>query len=132
MEEPQWIEEESVLKIHNRQLHLHGGIEGIRDPGLLSSALNRPRNLWVYARESADMAALAAMYAAGIACNHPFLDGNKRTAAVACELFLDVNKFELLADDEAWYAAIIKLASGESDDSELAIWLRPHIARRGR
>jgi death on curing protein len=130
MDEPQWIEEPSVLEIHVIQLEQHGGMAGVRDAGLLSSALNRPRNLWAYARQSADVAALAAMYAAGIARNHPFLDGNKRAAAVVCELFLHLNGCELIADDDAWYEAMIGLASGSTDETQFASWLRDHVAPR--
>lgn len=130
MDEPQWIEEPSVLEIHTIQLEQHGGMSGVRDAGLLSSALNRPRNLWAYARQSADLAGIAAMYAAGIARNHPFLDGNKRTAAVVCELFLDVNGHELIADDDAWYQAMIGLASGVTDETQFASWLRGHVVAR--
>lgn len=127
MEEPQWIEEESVSEIHNRQLAAHGGMAGVRDAGLLSSALNRPRNLWAYARESADWAGLASKYAAGIACNHPFLDGNKRTAAVVCEAFLELNGYVLTANDDDWYDAMIQLASGTIDENAFAAWLRDRL-----
>lgn len=130
MDEPQWIEEQSTRIIHDRQLAKHGGMAGIRDAGLLSSALNRPRNLWAYARASADLAALAASYAAGIAQNHPFFDGNKRTAAVVCETFLDVNGIELTASDDQWYDAMIRVASGTWDDVQLAEWIRSHSAPR--
>lgn len=130
MDEPQWIEESSVLDIHAIQIEQHGGMPGVRDAGLLSSALNRPRNLWVYARHSSDLAAIAAMYAAGIARNHPFLDGNKRIAAVVCELFLDCNGHELTADDESWYDAMMKLASRSLAEEEFASWLRGHVAER--
>jgi death on curing protein len=130
MNEAQWIEENSVLDIHARQLEQHGGMAGVRDAGLLSSALNRPQNLWAYARQSADMASLAAMYAAGIAKNHPFLDGNKRTAAVVCELFLDRNGYELTADNDSWYEAMVGLASGVMDEAAFAIWLRNHVVPR--
>jgi death-on-curing protein len=130
MDEPQWIEERSVLDIHAIQLEQHGGMAGVRDAGLLSSALSRPRNLWAYARQSADLAALAAMYAAGIARNHPFLDGNKRTAAVVCELFLELNGCELNADDNSWYGTMMDLASGAIDETQLASWLRGRVAKR--
>jgi death-on-curing protein len=130
MSEPEWIEENSVLKIHALQLEQHGGMQGVRDAGLLSSALNRPRNLWAYARQSADTAALAAMYAVGIARNHPFLDGNKRTAAVVCELFLDRNGYDLTADNDSWYEAMIGLASGATEEEAFALWLRNHVAAR--
>ncbi|HYO24929.1 MAG TPA: type II toxin-antitoxin system death-on-curing family toxin [Lacipirellulaceae bacterium] len=131
MDEPQWIEEQAVLEIHAIQLEQHGGMTGIRDAGLLSSALNRPRNLWAYAGQSSDMAAIAAVYAAGIAKNHPFLDGNKRTAAVVCELFLDRNGYELIADNDSWYEAMMGLASGAIDEAAFQAWLRDHVVPLG-
>jgi death-on-curing protein len=127
MREPQWIEDQSVLEIHRLQLEVHGGMAGIRDPGMLSSALNRSRNLWAYARESADMAALAAAYAAGVSRNHPFIDGNKRTAAVVCETFLELNGFELTASDDEWYATMIDLAAGHLEEAALASWIRDRL-----
>ena len=127
MGEPRWIEDQSVLDIHRLQLEVHGGMAGVRDPGMLSSALHRPRNLWAYARESADLAALAAAYAAGISRNHPFLDGNKRTAAVVCETFLEVNGHELTATNDDWYGVMIALASGQLEEGDLAAWIRDRL-----
>jgi death-on-curing protein len=127
MAEPQWIAEASAIEIHHLQLEQHGGLAGIRDPSLLSSAIHRPLNQWHYARESADLAALAAAYAAGIARNHPFFDGNKRTAAVVCETFLELNGVLLDADDDAWYDAMIKLAAGEISEEELGQWIRGRL-----
>ena len=124
MREPQWLEDRSVLEIHRLQLEVHGGMAGVRDPGMLSSALHRPRNLWAYARSTADIPALAAAYAAGISRNHPFIDGNKRTAAVACETFLALNGFELTATDDQWYEAMINLASGQLEEEVLVEWIR--------
>ena len=129
MDEPQWVEEESVLKIHDLQLGQHGGMAGLRDAGMLSSALHRFRNLWGYLRDAADLAALAAAYASGIARNHPFIDGNKRTAAVVCETFLELNGVELAAGDDEWYDAMIRLASGTQSEQELAIWIRERLTK---
>jgi death-on-curing protein len=128
MDEPQWIEEKSVLDIHEKQLAIHGGMAGLRDPGMLSSALHRPRNLWAYARDSADLAALAAAYATGIARNHAFIDGNKRTAAVVCEIFLELNGASLAASDDQWYEAMIQTASGALPEQDLATWIRGKLA----
>ena len=92
-----WIEEAVVLAVHEEQLAEHGGAVGIRDLGLLQSALARPQHLVAYGKP--DVAALAAAYGYGIARNHPFMDGNKRTAFTVTELFLTLNGYELLADD---------------------------------
>jgi death on curing protein len=85
--EPEWIEEKIVRMFHQRHLAEHGGLNGIRDESLLLSALARPQQLWCYGNPPPDLCDLATAYAHGIAKNHPFLDGNKRTAAIACELF---------------------------------------------
>jgi death-on-curing protein len=130
MDEPQWIADRSVLDIHDEQLQRHGGLAGVRDAGLLESALHRPRNLWNYAREAADLSALAAAYASGIARNHPFIDGNKRTAAVVCEAFLELNGHVLNAGDDDWYQAMIGLASGELAEEQLAGWIRSVLTSR--
>lgn len=123
--EPQWIVEESALQIHELQLQLHGGLAGVRDAGLLSSALHRPKNL--YSGEASDLSALATSYAAGIARNHPFLDGNKRTAAVVCELFIRVNGATLTVNSDDWYVAMIALASSQWSEKQFAQWLREHM-----
>ena len=124
MDEPVWIKEAVVRAIHWRQLAEHGGIDGVRDDGLLSSALARPRQLLAYASPSVDLASLAAAYAFGIAKNHPFLDGNKRTAAVVCEMFIELNGHELTASDEQMYLAFTNLAAGKLSEEELADWIR--------
>jgi death-on-curing protein len=130
MIEPEWLADESVIAIHQLQLDAHGGMAGIRDEGMLSSALHRPLHLWNYARASADVAALAAAYASGISHNHPFLDGNKRTAAVACETFLELNGYELTASDDQWYETMIALASSSIDEATLAQWIRDRLQPR--
>jgi death on curing protein len=127
MDEPRWIEDQSVLDIHKLQLEVYGGMAGVRDPGMLSSALHRPRNLWAYARDTADLAALSAAYAAGISRNHPFIDGNKRTAAVACETFLEINGYELTASNDDWYDVMIALASGQIEGDALAQWIQERL-----
>jgi len=123
-----WVGENVVLAIHEAQLAEHGGIAGIRDEGLLSSALARPHNLEAYG-DNPDAAALAATYAFGIARNHPFLDGNKRTAFVVMELFLTLNGWLLEADDAACISMMLTLASGDLSENMLAKWLRGHIER---
>lgn len=127
MDEPQWITEEAARAIHRRQLDEFGGIEGLRDPGLLDSALARPRNAFAYASGSADIASLAAAYAFGIARNHPFLDGNKRTAAVVCETFILANGHVLRTDNDPWYSVLMQLASGEISEDDFAAWLRERL-----
>ncbi len=126
-----WIEKRFALAIHDRQLSEHGGISGLRDESLLDSALARPHQLHAYGQPPPDLADLAASLAYGIARNHPFLDGNKRTAAVACETFLMLNGMELVADDVALYSLYIGLAEGGLSEPELAAWLRQHLAPIG-
>lgn len=120
-----WLRKDIVLAIHDAQISEHGGISGIRDIGLLESAMARPENLAAYG--DPDVSALAAAYAYGIARNHPFGDGNKRTAFVAAELFLDLNGFELTADDADCVMTILRLAAGEIAEEELARWIRAHV-----
>ena len=123
-----WVADSVVYAIHEAQLAEHGGIAGIRDEGLLSSALARPQNLAVYG-EDVDAAALAAAYAFGISRIHPFLDGNKRSAFVVMELFLNLNGWVLEADDTTCISIMLTLASGKTDEMVLAKWLRGHIAQ---
>ena len=123
-----WIDRTLALAIHERQLSEHGGGSGVRDEGLLESALTRPQQLFAYGDPPPDLAALAASLAFGIARNHPFVDGNKRTAAVACETFIQLNGAELNADDLTLYPLYIGLAEGSLDEAGFAAWLRDHIA----
>ena len=121
MSEPIWIDLEVVLAIHDEQLAEHGGQAGVRDRGLLESALARPRNQFEYGESS--LARLAAAYAFGISRNHPFLDGNKRTSLVVAELFLELNGLELTASDAACVATFLGLAAGELTEDDLARWV---------
>ena len=123
-----WIEQAVILAIHEEQLAEHGGATGIRDSGLLAAALGRPRNLADYANP--DAADLAASYAFGIARNHPFIDGNKRTAFVAAELFLALNGQALDAQDSDCVTHVLALAAGDLDEASFAAWLRPHLRAR--
>lgn len=129
MEDWIWIAECVALLVHNEQLAEHGGGEGLRDAGALESAMMRPRNLIEYG--SPDAAALTAAYAFGIARNHPFVDGNKRAAAVISESFLITNGYILMASDEELVASIQSLASGELTEEQLAAWLRERIIEAG-
>ncbi len=120
-----WIEESVVWAVHEAQLAEHGGSAGVRDPGLLASALARPLNLAAY-NGAADAAGLAAAYGFGIARNHPFIDGNKRTAFVCAELFLALNGYQLQAEDANCVSTMLALAAGEISEAEFAAWLRTH------
>jgi death on curing protein len=122
--EPEWIEEKVVRMFHQRQLAEHGGLNGIRDESLLLSALARPQQLWCYGNPPPDVCDLATAYAHGIAKNHPFLDGNKRTAAIACELFLNLNGRFFTVGEEIKYPYYLALAAGDLDEAGFADWLR--------
>ncbi len=121
---PEWLEEGEVLAIHESLLSLHGGAEGMRDEGLLQSALARPRQLFSYGDPPPDICALAAAYAAGIINNHPFVDGNKRTGFILAYAFLRLNGLELRASEAETYEIIMALASGNLPESGFAQWLR--------
>ena len=121
MSQPVWLSVEDVIALHAEQLAIFGGPEGLRDRGLLESALARPLNLWAY--ESPDLAALAAAYAFGLAKNHPFIDGNKRAAFAAMMVFLRLNGIKFAPDPAEATAAIVDLAAGEVDEDGLARWI---------
>jgi len=127
--EPRWLSIVHILAIHTDQSQAHGGALGVRDRGLLESALQRPRNRFLYEPDT-DLAALAAAYGFGISANHPFIDGNKRVAFQAMYLFLGLNRFRIEAPEEEVVSLILALASGECDESLLAEWLRSHITPR--
>lgn len=121
-----WIEESVVWAVHEAQLAEHGGSTGVRDSGLLQSALARPLNLVAYGE--ADASTLAAAYGFGIARNHPFIDGNKRTAFVCVELFLALNGYVLTASDTDCVSAMLALAAGELPEADFAAWIKTHTA----
>ena len=122
-----WVTAELAEAIHERQLVEHGGPSGVRDRGLFESALARPQQLAAYGGLEVDAPALAAAYAFGLARNHPFIDGNKRTAAVVCEVFLELNDYLLVAEDADLYPVFLSLAEGTLSEDELAEWLRRHV-----
>jgi death-on-curing protein len=123
MDDPIWIGIELTLAIHSRQLAEHGGADGVRDQGLLESALSRPRHLFAYTDPTPQAPRLAAAYAFGIAKNHAFIDGNKRTAYVVCRTFLILNGFDMTADLEERYRIFLALAAGDLSEEALADWL---------
>lgn len=122
-----WIDRRLALAVHDRQLAEHGGSGGVRDEGLLDSALARPQQLLAYGDPAPDLADLAASLAHGIARNHPFLDGNKRTAHVCYRVFLALNGVEFSAPEEDKYVAMLGLAEGSLTEADFAEWLRRHI-----
>jgi len=128
---PVWIEEPDVLAIHGRLLALHGGAAGLRDRGLLQSALARPRQHYAYS-ESRDIVRLAAIYTHGIVRNHPFVDGNKRTGFVIGILFLELHGFHFRASEEDAAQAVMALAAGTMDEDGYAAWLRGNVKRKRR
>ena len=119
-----WLSSDVLLAVHDEQLAEHGGAAGVRDLGLFESALSRPRNLVSYGQP--DTCELAAAYGFGLARNHPFIDGNKRTAFVAVELFLVLNGRDLLADDANCVLTMLAVAAGTMTEPDFAQWLRDH------
>lgn len=122
-----WIERPLAVAIHERQLAEHGGSAGVRDESLLDSALARAQQRHAYGDPPPDLADLAASLAFGLARNHPFIDGNKRTAAVVCETFIMLNGGTLDADDLELYPCYVAFAEGGLPEAEFATWLRQHI-----
>ena len=120
-----WLDAALALAIHDRQLAEHGGPSGVRDAGALESALGRPVNQWAYGED--DRCALAAAYAFGIARNHPFTDGNKRTAWVLARLFLRLNGTAITYEQHDAINTVLALAAGELSEDELADWFRAHL-----
>ena len=123
-----WLDPSVIHAVHDEQLGEHGGAAGLRDAGLLESALARPMQLASYGQP--DAPALAAAYGFGLAKNHPFVDGNKRTAFVAVELFLALNGLQLNASDAECVMAMLQLAAGECTEEQLAQWVRAHSVPR--
>jgi len=125
--EPVWVREDVVLAIHRRQLAEHGGQEGLRDLGLLQSALNKPKNLFHYADPAPQLAAMAASYGFGLTLNHPFIDGNKRTSFIVCQLFLNLNNVKLQASSSEKYKMFMQLASGAVSEEKLRQWIAENL-----
>jgi len=126
MKEPQWLLRETVLALHERLLAEFGGLPGIRDAGLLDSAVARPRQLYAYGKPS--LSELASAYAYGLVRNHPFLDGNKRTAMQVSFVFLESNGVTVTASPEEACLTFLRLAAGEIKEDELALWFAEHTS----
>ena len=124
---PRWLDKQALLLLHEESLATFGGASGLRDEGLLDSALHRPRNLHELGGVS-DLSALAAAYAYGLSRNHPFVDGNKRTAFLAIGVLLAINGRRLTASPVEAVVAMTALAAGELDEPSLAAWIRRHNA----
>jgi len=126
MKEPAWLIKPAVIAVHNMMIARFGGADGIRDEGLVDSALARPANIYHY-DHCTDVSQLAAAYAAGIIQNHPFIDGNKRTGFMAAYMFLDLNGAKLQADEVTATAMTLSLAASEIDEKNYASWLAENI-----
>lgn len=123
-----WLDNAVLMAVHDEQLAEHGGIAGVRDEGMFLSAMSRAQNLAAYGEP--DFAELAAAYGVGIAKNHPFLDGNKRTAFVAVELFLMLNGYSLKATDVECIITMLAVAAGDMDEASFAAWVRRYSIAR--
>jgi death on curing protein len=124
-----WVTLGTALAIHDAQIAEHGGLEGLRDRNALEAALSRPQNLLAFGDPKPDLAALAAAYAFGIAKNHAFIDGNKRTSLAITETFLNLNGKELITGDVELLEVWTDLAAGELSERKLAAWIRERLAR---
>jgi death on curing protein len=124
-----WVDKRVLLLLHGESLAEHGGLPGLRDEGLLDSALARPLNLAAYGQP--DLAELAAAYGCGLAQNHPFADGNKRASFLAVGLFLALNGFRLHTTQLEATQMMLGVAAGEIEEAAFAAWLRAHLAPRG-
>lgn len=127
--EPRWLTPFIIERVHEEQLREHGGQRGVRDESLLHSALDRPKNTYAY-NEAATLIDLAADYTFGISRNHPFIDGNKRTAFLAAFIFLELNGLTIEAEEPEVVAVVVALSSGDIDRDEFARWLDAHTVDR--
>jgi death-on-curing protein len=128
MNEPFWLTVQMVIAIHDEQLAIFGGSAGLRDANLLESALDRPRNKWAY--EKAGLAELAAAYGYGIAKNHPFVDGNKRTSLLSIYTFLGANGVDFIVPEAEAAAMMVALAAGEVSEENLARWIADRLPHK--
>ena len=125
MREPRWIPRFAVEAVQLDQIREHGGMPGVRDENALESALQRPRNKWIY-EPGVDLAYLAASYGFGLSSNHPYHDGKKRIAFMAMAIFLELNDYELEASEAEVVTVLLNLAAGQLDEANLATWIRLH------
>jgi death on curing protein len=130
MKEPHWLDRQTLLLLHEEILAEYGGLPGVRDPGLLDSALARPKNHFVYSA-TCDLADLAATYAFGISQNHPFRDGNKRVAFLTVGLFLGLNQAQLVSSQREAIETFFALAAGKLPEADLATWIRSNMKQAG-
>lgn len=130
MDEPRWLWRALLDAMHRKLIQEHGGVYGVREEGMVESALGRPRNRWAYEGAEADLAALAAAYGFGLARNHGYLDGNKRIALAAIHVFAWINGFELMAAEPDEVAVMLQVASGTMTEAALAGWIRPLLVPR--
>jgi len=126
MKEPRWVDRRTLVLLHEEILAEHGGLPGVRDPGLLDSALAQAKNLFAY-NERCDLADLAAAHAFGISQNHPFRDGNKRVAFLSVGLFLKLNKVQLVCSQREAIETFFALAAGQLPEADLATWIRSRM-----
>jgi death-on-curing protein len=131
VKQPVWIDERDVLALHDRLIALHGGAAGLRDVGLLKSALARPQQHFAYA-EAPDVIDMATVYTAGIVRNHAFVDGNKRTGFVVGILFLELNGYQFIASEEDAAQAVLQLAAGTLEEAGYGSFLRDNVKRSGK
>ena len=127
MKEPVWLDSVDALAIHEKMLALHGGMSGVRDEGLLQSALGKPLNLFAYSNST--MPELAASYAAGVILNHPFFDGNKRAGFMIAAAFLEINGWRFVASEADAAVRTLALAAGGMSEAEFAVWLKKNSKR---
>lgn len=130
MDEPRWLWRALVDAMHRELIAEHGGLYGVRDEGMIESALSGPRNRWVYEGVESDLADLAASYGFGLARNHGYLDGNERIALVAVHMFAWINGYELEAEEPDEVATMLGVADGSTSESQLAGWIRPLLVVR--
>ncbi len=128
MREPRWVPRLVLEAVHLDQIREHGGLAGLRDEGLLESALARPQHKWTYKRRP-DIASLASAYLYGLAKNHPFRDGNKRIAFLATVIFLGLNGHGLAVEEPEVVAIVSAVAAGEASEGDVARWIRDHLVR---
>jgi death on curing protein len=131
MRDPVWIEEHDVLVLHDHLLALEGGAVGLRSQALLQSALARPRQLHAYG-DGPDIIDMAASYTAGMVRNHPFVDGNKRTAFIIGVLFLELNGYRFIANEADATQAVLQLTAGRMNEDAFATWLRANVRKSTR